>query len=208
MSVSAAPHPATIHDFYGFPAPLYDLEYAAPGSAELAQRVVDLVQPSGLAIVSDPRRGFDHGVWVPQMLMYPEARIPVVSVSVQPQLPAAHHLLVGELLAPLRDEGVLIVGSGNATHDLRGFRGQPLDAPPQRYAQVFDDWLVERITAGDAEALCDYLRQGPEARRNHPTPDHFLPLFAPLGAAGGAPGRVLHRAMDYGVLAMTALAWD
>lgn len=208
VGLSANPQPQTIYDFGGFPAALYQLQYNAPGSAELATRAAALLEHAGLAVRLDPERGFDHGVWVPLMLMYPDAQIPVVSMTVQSQLPPAHHYELGRLLEPLRDEGVLIIGSGGATHDLRGFWGQPRNAPAQSYAADFDDWLVDRVEEGDAPTLIDYLNQGPQAMRNHPTPEHFLPLFVPLGAAQGGRGRVLHRSLDYGVLAMTALAWD
>lgn len=207
VSLSAHPRPATIHDFGGFPEPLYDLHYPAPGSAELAARAAALLEQQDVEVTLDPQRGLDHGVWVPLMLMYPEARIPVVSMAVQPRLPAAHHYRLGERLAPLREEGVLIVGSGGATHDLRGFWGQRREAPVQEYARAFDAWLVGCVESGATGALMDYRRQGPEAQRNHPTPEHFLPLFVPLGAAQGDSGRVLHRVIDYGVLSMTALAW-
>lgn len=207
-SLGSNPKPATVHDFGGFPAALYRLQYPAPGSVELAARAAALLEHSGLSVKTDAERGFDHGVWVPLMLMFPDAQVPVVSMAVQPRLPPGHHFRLGELLAPLRDEGVLIMGSGGATHDLRAFWGRPREAPPTGYAQAFDDWLVACAERGDAAALLDYERQGPDARRNHPTPEHLLPLFVPLGAAQGGHGRVLHRVIDHGVLAMTALAWD
>ena len=208
VSLSANPYPQTIHDFGGFPAPLYDLEYPARGDAQLAARAAVLLKPLDGVVQVDARRGFDHGVWVPLMLMFPDAQIPVVSMAVQPHLPAAHHYRLGELLAPLRDEGVMILGSGGATHDLRAFWGQRREATPQGYAQVFDDWLVARVEAGDTAALVAYEQQGPEAKRNHPTPEHLLPLFVPLGAAHGGRGRVLHRVIEYGVLVMTAFSWE
>ncbi len=201
--LSAAPRPAMIHDFHGFPEPLYRLNYAAPGSPELAARAAALLTEAGLGAELDESRGFDHGTWVPLQLIYPAADIPVVQLSVQPGQATAHHLALGAALRPLRDEGVLIVGSGNITHNLRAFRGQPVDSPAEAWAEDFAEWLAAAVEAGRLEDLLAYRETAPEAARNHPSEEHILPFFVALGAATpGTPGRRLHRSMEHGVLSM------
>ena len=208
-TVTASASPATLCDFYGFPAALYAMRYPAPGDPALARRVASLLAAAGLDAEEDPSRGFDHGAWVPLTLMYPGADVPVVQLSVQSALGAAHHLEMGRALAPLRDEGVLVLGSGGATHDLRGFFGHALDDAPEDYAREFDGWLRDAVVRGDDAALAAWAERAPHARRNHPTAEHFLPLLVPAGSAGrGARGRVLHAAFEFGVLSMAAFAWD
>ena len=208
-AITAIGTPGTIHDFYGFTQELYKVHYAAPGEPALARRVLDLLDNAGIQGRLDPSRGLDHGAWVPLALAYPQADIPVVQLSVQSRMNAAHHLAAGRALAGLRNEGVLILGSGGATHNLREFGRYPIDAPPPDYVSSFETWLVDSIVKGHETALLDYVRQGPSAARNHPTSEHFMTLFAPLGAAGpGARGRAIHRAFNYGILSMAAFAWD
>lgn len=210
-SLSAAEHPNTIHDFHGFPPALYALDYPAPGAPDLARRGAALLQAAGLGGRIVPDRGLDHGAWVPLMLSYPEADIPVTQISVQTALGPEHHLALGRALAPLRNEGVLILASGSATHDLSAFAGQPIDTPPAEYAQSFDDWLVEAVTEGRTDDLLAYRERAPFAARNHASEEHFLPLFVAMGAGmkgdGTAPARLLHRSMTYGIIAMTAFAF-
>ncbi len=208
-TVSATPAPGTIHDFFGFPGALYSMRYPAAGDPALAHRVASLFLAAGLAAAEDPSRGLDHGAWVPLSLMYPRADVPVVQLSVQSALGPDHHLEMGRALAPLRREGVLVRGSGGATHTLGDFGRHAIDAPPVAYAREFDDWLHDAVVRGDRAALAAYAEVSPHGRRNHPTPEHFLPLFVPAGAAGrDAPGRRLHAAFQYGVLSMAAFAWD
>lgn len=209
-AVSAAPKPETIHDFYGFPPALYEHRYEAPGAPAPAGRAAGVLHAAGISCVVDPRRGLDHGAWVPLKLMYPEADIPVFQLSVQSPLGPAHHIALGKALAPLRDEGVLILGSGSATHNLADFRGvRSIDEPPRPYVKPFDDWLVKTVEAGDETGLADY-RRAPEGARNHPSPEHFLPIFVPFGAAlatSAGRGKTLHRSYTYAIIAMTAFAW-
>ena len=208
-TVSASPAPGTIHDFFGFPRALYSLRYPAAGDPALAHRAASLLFAAGFNAREDASRGLDHGAWVPLTLMYPRADVPVVELSVQPGLGPDHHLGMGGALAPLRDDGVLVLGSGGATHNLRDFGGHAIDDPPAAYAREFDDWLDDAVARGDFAALASYADAAPHGRRNHPTPEHFLPLFVPAGAAGrNAPGRRLHAAFEYGVLSMAAFAWD
>ena len=204
--LSGSAMPPVIHDFYGFPDALYSLDYPAPGAPQLAADVAALLD--GLAPQVDADRGLDHGAWVPLRLLYPDADLPVVQLSVAPQRDPAWHIELGRRLQPLRGEGVLILASGAATHNLRDFGRYPLDAPEQAYARDFADWLRACIEGGDEAALTDVWTRGPQATRNHPTTEHLLPLHVALGAGGGSPGRLLHDSFTYGVLSMAAYAWD
>jgi 4,5-DOPA dioxygenase extradiol len=195
----------TIHDFGGFPAALYALQYQAPGSKALADRVGALLAAAGLPIVQDIQRGLDHGAWVPLMLMYPDADIPVVQLSVQSQLGPAHHLAVGRALAPLREEGVLIVGSGSFTHDLSQFRlyREAVGHAEPEWVSAFADWFDSALKQGRIDDLLDYRRLAPFATRNHPSEEHLLPLYVALGAAGPEPDvERMHASATHGVLRM------
>lgn len=182
----------TIHDFYGFPKPMYDLKYPAPGAPDMAKRVKELLEQAGISRVKEDRnRGLDHGAWVPLMLMYPEANIPVCQLSVQPQKDGTYHYNLGKALAPLRDEGVLIIGSGSATHNLRemGPEGQPI----AEWAMKFDTWLKESLLDGRYEDVKQYEKKGTYAKKAHPSPEHFYPLHVALGAAGeNAKAELIH----------------
>lgn len=201
--VSAVARPETIHDFRGFPQALHDMLYAAPGAPDVAQRVAGLLQAAGIPITVDAARGLDHGAWVPLCLTYPLADIPVTQLSLVQGADAAFHLAMGKALAPLADEGVLVIGSGSVTHPL-GDRG--LGGPGVAdWAAAFADWVEACVTSGDMAALVAF-HTAPFAARNHPTDEHFLPLLVALGA-GGLPGRALHRSFQYGALAMDCLAF-
>jgi len=216
LGSARAPH--TMYDFYGFPDELYEMTYPAPGSPELAAQAAELLAQAGLPSVADPERGLDHGAWVPLSLLYPQADIPVVQLSISSRKPPEHHLALGRALAPLRTQGVLILASGNATHNLREVFSHGMLEAPVPYAKAFADWLTRQVEAGQAGPLLRYLSDGPDAARNHPTADHYLPLLVALGAAGmdgasesdkaEAPkGRLLHNGYTYGVLSMAAYAW-
>ena len=206
LTGSAAP--PTIHDFMGFPQELYALQYPAPGDPALALRAQALLNAAGLNAAVHPQRGLDHGAWVPLLLTYPQADIPVVQLSVQPQRDPAYHFALGQAVRPLREEGVLIFASGGATHNLREFRGQAINTAPSDHVLAFDAWLNAAITRGDLTELLNYPQHAPHALRIHPTPEHFLPLFVALGAAKSAAGRSLHEDFNYGVLSMAAYRWD
>jgi 4,5-DOPA dioxygenase extradiol len=206
-AASGAVRPETIHDFYGFPPALYELRYPAPGAPDVAQRIVAALAAAGMSVAIDPAQGLDHGAWVPAMLAWPAADIPILQLAVQPQLDAAHHVALGRALAPLAAEGILVLGSGSATHNLRALARGRHDTVAD-WAQRFDDWLVARVEAGDIAALVDWKRQAPMADMAHPTDEHFLPLFVALGAAGeGVKGRALHRSFTHGALSMSAFAF-
>lgn len=207
--VTTSTRPETIHDFGGFPPALYELRYPAPGAPEVAQRAIDLLRTAGMAANGNGCRGLDHGAWVPLRYLYPAADIPVTQLAVSPALGAAHHLALGRALAPLAGEGVLVVGSGGLTHNLRelDFDAAPADAP--EWVLAFADWAAAAVAQGDAAALVDYRRRGPQACRNHPSDEHYLPLLVALGAAGdGATGRRIPGGFSHGVLAMDAFAFS
>jgi 4,5-DOPA dioxygenase extradiol len=191
----------TIHDFYGFPEPLYALRYPAPGSAELASRVAEL---TGAAI--DGERGLDHGAWVPLMLAWPGADIPVAQLSIQTKAGPRHHLELGRLLAPLREEGVLVLASGGFTHNLRELARSGGGAAEPAWVTRFSDWVDAALVEGRVEDLLAYRRLAPDALRNHPTEEHFLPLFVALGAGGRAER--LHSSTTMGALRMDAYAFQ
>ncbi len=203
--LTAAEKPETIHDFYGFPKPLYEIQYPAKGSPALAFRSVDLLKQAGLTAKEDPVRGLDHGAWSPLLYMYPEADVPVVQVSVQTGLGPRHHLDVGRALAPLAKEGVLILGSGHMTHNLRERR----DGAPAPYARDFQDWVKQRIDRHALVELADYRKRTPNGVRAHPTDEHFLPLFVALGAAGESyTASRIYDGIEMGALAMDAYLFN
>ncbi len=202
--VNAVARNKTIHDFFGFPQVLYELRYPAPGDARLAQQIADLLGTAGLTTGLEPARGLDHGAWVPLLLSFPAADIPVLQLSVQTREGPRHALALGRALAPLRKEGVLIIGSGSFTHDLRRFRGQPLDEPESPDVTQFSAWMDAAIVRADIDALLDYRERAPFARVEHPTEEHILPLFAVVGAGDGDRARRLHNSTEYGILRMDA----
>jgi 4,5-DOPA dioxygenase extradiol len=199
--------PETVHDFYNFPEPLYRLRYPAPGAPEVAKRAQSLLKDAGFTAGIDGCRGLDHGAWSPLLYMYPKADIPVVQISLQPALGPRHHVRLGSSLRKLSDEGVLIIGSGHMTHNLRDWaRGRGNDSgAPAPYAREFQAWVFDQLKAKDIDSLIDYRSRSPHGVRAHPTDEHFLPLFFALGAASEAakPQRV-YDAIDAGVLAMDA----
>ena len=193
--------PETIHDFYGFPQPLYQLRYPAPGAPDVAQRALALLKDAGFTAAIDGCRGLDHGAWSPLLYMYPEADVPVVQAAVQTALGPKHHLELGRALAPLAAENVLIVGSGHLTHNLRERR----NGGPAAYVREFQDWVKQRIDRGALDELADYRSLSPNGVRAHPTDEHFLPLFVALGAAReGFKAERLYDGIETGSLAMDA----
>ncbi|MFC4762151.1 dioxygenase family protein [Dyella koreensis] len=208
-SVGGAAHPETIHDFYGFPRELFDIHYPAPGAPALAAHIVELLDKAGLPTMLDPRHGLDHGAWVPLRLLYPEADIPVVPLSIQPELGPAHQYTVGRALAPLREQGVLVIGSGSITHNLHDFREGYSEEREAPYVRPFIGWIEQKLNQGDTQALLDYRRQAPFAQRAHPTDEHLLPLFVALGAAGDQPtAQRIDAGIDLGFLAMDIYRFD
>lgn len=204
-TVTASLAPETVYDFWGFPKELYDITYPAPGDPDLAARIGTLMGDGGIPVQADATRGLDHGAWVPLSLMYPEADVPVVQLSIDPRQGPEYHFRLGELLRPLRDEGVLIVGSGGATHNLRGaFQSAP-GAPTPEWVVEFREWLAETVKNDRRDDLVHYRERGPSAVQNHPTEEHFFPLLAAMGATQPYESRQrIHESETYGVLAMDA----
>ncbi|HSW20281.1 MAG TPA: class III extradiol ring-cleavage dioxygenase [Ramlibacter sp.] len=204
VRVSSAEAPATVHDFGGFPAELYTIQYPAKGSPDVAQRALALLQAAGFNALPAQGQGLDHGAWVPVRHLYPDASVPVLQVSMPHTLDPAGAIRMGRALAPLADEGVLIIGSGSITHNLFEFRSQA-GQESAAYAVEFVDWTREALRRHDEAGLVNYLHAAPHAQRAHPTPDHYLPLpFAYGAAAPDAPVRVIDGGMTYGSLAMDA----
>jgi 4,5-DOPA dioxygenase extradiol len=208
-AVSLATQPETIHDFGGFPQALFDIQYPAPGAPAVAQRAAELFTAAGIPVGTSATRGLDHGAWVPLMLMYPDADIPVVQISIVHGAGPALHQQLGDALQQLRHEGVLVLASGSLTHNLYEFRGQPVDAPAPAWVTGFEAWMRDKLAANDQEALLGYRHLAPMAEKNHPTEEHLLPLYVAMGAAGpGAKAELLHSSFEHGVLAMDAYAFN
>ena len=200
LLVSGNPQPETWHDFGGFPKALFDVQYPAPGNPQLATEVVDLLKADGLPARIDAKRPFDHGVWVPLSLMYPQADIPVVQVSLPTRGGPALQTRVGHALASLREHGVLLIGSGSITHNLRELDWHAGPESVESWAKTFRDWMIEKLAANDETALHDYRQQAPNAVRNHPSDEHLLPLYFARGA-GGEFG-IAHQGFTMGALGM------
>ena len=197
-TVLAASRLSLLFDYYGFPEHTYRLAYPASGSPEVAARVRELLGLASIASDEEMERGLDHGVFVPFKLIYPDADVPIVQLSLQHDLDAAQHLAIGHALAPLRQEGVLIVGSGNSYHNLREFFS-PGESARMASAQ-FDDWLVQAVESAPAERerLLAHWQEAPGARASHPRSEHLIPLMVAAGAAGSDAGRVAYREQMFG----------
>lgn len=195
--ISAADPQPTIHDFRGFDPRLYAMTYEPPGHPDLAREIAVRLSMVDKNILLDSHRGLDHGAWIPLMLMYPEATIPVVQVSIQPGMSPAYHYDLGAALSSLKQNNILIIGSGGITHNLHEALFDDYDAMPPQWVSDFSEWMKKRLEAGDKEAVLDYRESGPSARANHPTEEHILPLFVAMGAGGGGKGRRLHTGAMY-----------
>ncbi|AZD74718.1 DODA-type extradiol aromatic ring-opening family dioxygenase [Pseudomonas chlororaphis] len=200
LRVSSNPQPQTWHDFGGFPAALFAVQYPAPGQPELAEQVAQLLRADGLPAQLDDQRPFDHGVWVPLSLMYPQADIPVVQVSLPSRMGPALQTWVGHALSSLRQQGVLLIGSGSITHNLRELDWHAGPESVEPWAKAFRDWMIEKLAANDEAALHDYRRQAPNAVRSHPSDEHLLPLYFARGAGGDFS--IAHQGFTMGALGM------
>lgn len=204
--VSGVAHPETIHDFYGFPAPLYELRYPCAGAPELASRVAKMLGDASIETHIDTQRGLDHGAWIPLLLMYPDADVAVAQLSVQTRLGSEHHFAIGRALSPLRDEGVLILGSGGFTHNLGEVDLRSKSDKLPDWGAQFRSWAVDSIEQSRYEDLLQYRTRAPFAVRNHPSEEHFLPLFVAAGAAQS--GARIHADVAYDSLVMDAFRFD
>jgi len=201
VGVSSTSQPETIHDFGGFPPALYQQHYPATGAPDVAARTLTLLQAAGFPAQLDTHRGLDHGAWVPLMHLLPDASLPVFQVSLPYPIDTAGALALGQALAPLRDEGVLIIGSGSLTHNLRDMR--PPSSAPESYVLGFTDWIRNAVLTRDITQLQDYRRHAPHAERAHPSEDHFLPLLVAVGAMlDNDPIEVIDGGVEYGALSM------
>jgi aromatic ring-opening dioxygenase catalytic subunit (LigB family) len=197
LAVTSNPAPPLLYDYYGFPEHTYQLKYPALGAPPLAERVSELLGEDGFPVTKDAARGFDHGVFIPFKLIYPDANIPIVQLSLRQGLNAEDHIRIGRALGPLRREGVLIVGSGMSFHNLRSFG--PAAGP---VSDQFDEWLTNAVCAPDPQLRDDSLagwKQAPGARLAHPREEHLLPLMVAAGAAGNEQGRKLFQDRVMGV---------
>jgi len=207
----AAPRHAAVYDFGGFDPALYEMRYDAPGAPELARRVEALLKGAGLPVHRVEDSGLDHGIWVPLRSLWPQADVPVLPLAWPPNWTPAQLFKLGEALAPLAAEGVLIVGSGSITHNLRrvfaGGLNADVDRPATPESTAFRQWFVERSAAADWDALLDYRQQAPHAALMHPTDEHLLPFFVAAGAAGRTPATRIHDSLTFGDLGMDAYAF-
>jgi 4,5-DOPA dioxygenase extradiol len=198
---------STIHDFYGFPEKMYQLRYEPKGDKALAQDIVNLLAENGLMAGIDENRGLDHGAWVPLKLMYPEADIPVLQLSIQSHLGTGHHYELGRAISKLRDENILIIASGSFTHNLReiNWRG----GPEAEWSKQFSDWFHAALIKNRVCDLLAYRRLAPFAQKNHPTDEHLLPIFVALGAASPDPQiKRIHSSVTFGSLRMDAYSFE
>lgn len=206
-TVSLAAHPETLHDFGGFGSALHQIQYPAPGHPVLARRALQLLGDAGWAPRADEARGLDHGAWVPMLHLHPGADVPVFQVSMPSRLDADGAWALGQALAPLADEGVLIVGSGSLTHNLSEFVHRSVE--DAAYVRDFSAWVSEAALRGDGERLRRTLTDAPQARRAHPTTEHFLPLLVAAGAA--APpwtATAIEGGVAHGVLSMDGFVFN
>lgn len=206
-TVSLAALPATIHDFAGFPAALYDMRYPAPGAPALANQVVELLAACNMPVQTQADRGLDHGAWVPLSLMYPEADIPVTQLSIQSRSTPAAQFALGQALQPLHAQNVLILASGAITHNLSDFFSADRDAAPLSYVASFADWVGSQLNTQQADTLLNYRLESADGLQAHPSEDHLMPLFVAAGSAKGIPKRFAPET-TYGILAMDAYVWE
>lgn len=205
LTLGGAAKPRTLHDFHGFPQLMYQQRYPAPGLPDVASRLAEQLSAQGIEVRVDPERPLDHGVWSPLSLVWPEADVPLLPVSVPMALDDSERLALAAQLGSFAEhEGLWLIGSGSATHNLSDRK--PGDAMPDAWAQAFHDWSREVAERGDLAALADWQRQAPGAAHAHPTPEHFLPLLMAIGALDGAPMTTLHESFMFGNLSMLCLA--
>ena len=207
----AAPRHEAVYDFGGFDPALYTLRYDAPGAPELAGQVAVLLQAAGLPAHTLPEGGLDHGIWTPLRYLWPDATVPVLPLAWPPHWSPTRLFALGQALAPLTQDGVLVMASGSITHNLQrvfagGLRGD-IDRPATPESTAFRDWFRRRSAAGDWPALLDYRQQAPHAALMHPTDEHLLPFYVAAGAAGAVPARCIHQSLTFGDLGMDAYAF-
>lgn len=206
VTVMTSAQPETIHDFGGFPRALYSLQYPAAGQPEVAREAARLLADAGFDVDFDGQRGLDHGAWVPLYHLLPQANVPVFQVSMPATLNTAQAVNLGRALAPLREQGVMIIGSGSMTHNLYEFRQS--GTRPEAYAQEFAAWVRAAVLANALAPLVAYRAEAPHAERAHPSEEHFLPLLVALGAQAESDAlQVIEGGITHAVLSMESYAW-
>ncbi|MGB7286430.1 MAG: class III extradiol ring-cleavage dioxygenase [Salaquimonas sp.] len=202
VEVVSDPAPDMLYDFGPFDPRLFEMDYPAKGSPVIAGQVLQLLKQAGINSQPNSKRPYDHGIWTPLMLAFPEADIPVVQISVQPSKDANHHFKIGKALSGLRDNNILVIGSGHITHNLRAvfnaMQGRVLDPEMKAKTDQFVGYMEQNLVEGNCEALLDWEQGAPFALENHPTPEHFMPLFIAYGAGGeNTRATLLHRSTQY-----------
>jgi 4,5-DOPA dioxygenase extradiol len=198
-------NPFTIYDFYNFPKELYELDYPAPSSKEKSDEIIKILKEKNIDIKKDELRGgYDHGVWAILKLMYPDANIPVLQISLPIIYDSKHLVNLGEVLSKLRDE-ILIIASGTMTHNLRDSIWDENNTYIKPYAKEFRDWIVDKVEKGDVNSLIEYRKKAPYLVQNHPSLEHFLPLFVSLGASKTKVGKSLNNVYMYGNQSMDTI---
>lgn len=205
--VGSNPNPATVHDYFGFPSALYAIRWPARGLPDVAREAVACLRGAGFDAMEDPLLGLDHGVWVPMRAAWPGADVPVIPMSVLVPSDPAELVRAGEALAPLRDEGIMLIGTGGLVHNLRQMKlGEP-DAPVDPWASEFERWIFDRLESRSHELIVNYRAQAPAARLAAPTEEHIDPLFLLLGARQPDDDVLpIHRGFQYGNMALTTFA--
>lgn len=203
IEITSGTHHDTIHDFGGFDPALYQLQYPAKGDPDLAVQIQETLRAAGIDSQLDQNRGLDHGAWIPMMMAYPLADVPILQISIQPRQNTLHHYQLGIALKSLRDSGIMIIASGGLTHNLRAFRNSSVNSQAYDWVIEFNQWIHEKIMLGDIESLLNYRNLHPLAAQNHPSEDHILPFFVALGAGDGISAvKRIHHSYTYGILSM------
>ncbi len=207
LRIMSNPKPNKINDFYGFPAELYEMSYPIKNDLIKVEEVIKAFNKAGIEVSKDEEHeGYDHGICAPLSLMYPDADITVVQISLPVYCDARKLIEIGEVMYSLREEA-LIIGSGTLTHNLAKSH-RDMNAPIDKYAKEFRDWIVEKAKKGDVETLCDFIQKAPKLTENHPTLEHLLPLFIVLGTSKDKKAKVLNNVFMYGNQAMDCLVFD
>ncbi|REG81601.1 DODA-type extradiol aromatic ring-opening family dioxygenase [Marinomonas pollencensis] len=200
--ITSGEQPETIHDFYGFPKSFYEIQYNAPGDPALAKKIAQLFENSGLHPVLDENQGWDHGVWIPLRLMYPNADVPIVQISINSGLGASRNHLYGKLISSLKDDNILIIGSGGISHNLKELFSRTPTKNRVEMVSSFTDWVHDKLIHKDLDALLNYQQEAPYASFNHPSQEHFLPLISALGSSDLLTVERLHKDVERDILSL------
>lgn len=198
-TIVSGKNPETLHDFYGFPDELYDMTYPAPGDPHLAEEIQKRLTENGISSILDEHRPWDHGVWSPLKLLFPEANIPIVQISLKKNFSEDEHFALGKALQDLRNEGVLCIGSASTTHNLGGM--------PKEMSKAFADYVTTAVESGDTRALKNWRTKAPFAALAHPREEHFFPLFVCLGLAGESQGKKIHESFVWESINLSCYGW-